>query len=430
MIKFHKTSLLLIVIFLISYLLPLTSTISLHAQTASDIQAKIDQRNADIANLEKEIASYQKQIDALSTQTVSLVSTIKTLELTRKKLEKNISLTQDKIASKNYEIQRLGSQITGKESNISDNQRIIAKTFSTINESGSQSLPELILSSRSVSQTIDSFEQLNILQQGLYDRIKELSQDKANLETNKKASEKAKAELVKLNNQLSDQRALVLSTSAEQTALLKETSQSEANYKKILAQKKAQEAAFQQEINSYESQLNLLIHPNLIPHTGSGVLSWPLDKITVTQYFGNTPFATANPQVYNGRGHTGIDFRASIGTPVKAALSGTIIGVGDTDIVRSCYSYGKWVMIKHANGLSTLYAHLSLQNVIKGQTVSTGDMLGYSGNTGYSTGPHLHFGVYATEGVQIKRFDNSVNCRGVVIPTADYKAYLNPLSYL
>jgi murein DD-endopeptidase MepM/ murein hydrolase activator NlpD len=181
---------------------------------------------------------------------------------------------------------------------------------------------------------------------------------------------------------------------------------------------------------SYESELHLLVDASLLPKVGSGVLAWPLSSVKITQYFGNTTFSTANPQVYNGRGHTGIDLRASIGTPVKSAGEGVISGVGNTDIVRGCYSYGKWILIKHPNGLSTLYGHLSLQSVSVGQAVSSGDVIGYSGNTGYSTGPHLHFGVYATQGVKVQRFENSVNCKGAVVPVADFKAYLNPLSYL
>ena len=102
----------------------------------------------------------------------------------------------------------------------------------------------------------------------------------------------------------------------------------------------------------------------------------------------------------------------------------------NTDLVRGCYSYGKWIMLKHANGLSTLYAHLSLQSVSVGQQVATGQILGYSGNTGYTTGPHLHFTVYASSGVQILNRRSSVCGATYTMPIADLKAYLNPLLYL
>ena len=94
-----------------------------------------------------------------------------------------------------------------------------------------------------------------------------------------------------------------------------------------------------------------------------------------------------------GGGSALISFGASIGTPIKAALSGTVLGTGNTDSIKGCYSFGKWVMVKHNNGLNTMYAHLSQISVSSGQSVSTGQVLGYSGETGYATGPHLHFEV-------------------------------------
>lgn len=86
-----------------------------------------------------------------------------------------------------------------------------------------------------------------------------------------------------------------------------------------------------------------------------------------------------------GRQHTGIDIALKPGTPVYAAFDGTVI------ISDSMGGYGLAVSIMHWNGLETFYAHLSRLNVSAGYHVSAGDIIGYSGNTGRSTGPHLHF---------------------------------------
>lgn len=87
--------------------------------------------------------------------------------------------------------------------------------------------------------------------------------------------------------------------------------------------------------------------------------------------------------------HTGIDLAISQGTPIKAAMSGKIIAVGYTNV------YGNYVIIDHENGYQTLYAHMQKPCPLrKGQRVGQGDKIGLVGNTGYSTGPHLHFTVY------------------------------------
>lgn len=113
---------------------------------------------------------------------------------------------------------------------------------------------------------------------------------------------------------------------------------------------------------------------------------WPLSgSFRITSEFGRRldPF-TGVPS-----SHTGIDLAMAQGTPVKAAMSGKIAVTGYTNV------YGNYVIIDHENGYQTLYAHLQKPAPVKkGQRVAQGTRIGALGNTGYSTGPHLHFTVY------------------------------------
>jgi murein DD-endopeptidase MepM/ murein hydrolase activator NlpD len=144
----------------------------------------------------------------------------------------------------------------------------------------------------------------------------------------------------------------------------------------------------------------------------------------------NASFASQNPQVYNGAGHNGIDFSARIGTAIYSAESGTVLGTGNTDTACNGVSYGKWVLIKHNNGLTTLYAHLSTIQTYAGAKVEARQKIGLSGNTGYSTGPHLHFTVYASDSVKISNYVSKVCGTTMTMPLAPRAGYLNPLSYL
>ena len=150
-----------------------------------------------------------------------------------------------------------------------------------------------------------------------------------------------------------------------------------------------------------------------------------MDDVSITQRFGDTDFARSG--AYNGKGHNGLDFRASVGTPIKSSLSGEVVSAIDNENVYGC-GYGRWVMIRHDNGLNTLYAHLSVISVSKGQLVQTGQIIGYSGQTGYATGPHLHFGLFVSEAVKITTF-RCKNGKTVTTPAAAFNAYLDPMLY-
>ncbi|OEV02676.1 transglycosylase family protein [Streptomyces oceani] len=112
----------------------------------------------------------------------------------------------------------------------------------------------------------------------------------------------------------------------------------------------------------------------------SGGFQAPVDSGTSTAY-------GASGSSWSSGSHTGVDFSASSGTPVKAVTDGQVVSAGWSG------SYGNEVVIQHADGKYSQYAHLSSLSVSAGQSVNAGDQLGLSGSTGNSTGPHLHFEV-------------------------------------
>ena len=420
------------------------------ADEASDIQSKIEANKQQLESLEAEIAAFQKELDTIGAKKNTLQSTISSLTLSQKQLAAQIKVTQNKIASANLRIRQLSSSITDKEASIAANQDAIGEELRSVAESEQTSLVTKIISTDSLSEAWRRTDQAVQFNQALADDIRELRTVREALGADRDEVTKTKESLVSLHKELTLQKRSVDASKAAQQQLLAQTKNQETNYQQLIAQKRAAEKSFEQELADLQGQLNLVVHPNLLPKVGSGVLSWPFSTafmfncsqrkklngnlFCISQYFGNTPFSTANPQVYNSGGHPGIDIASPIGTPIKAALSGVVLATGNTDLVRGCYSYGKWIMILHSNGINTLYAHLSTIDVSRGQVISTGQTIGLSGMTGYATGPHLHFGVYATEGTQImtlRQFRGAkIGCADATMPVATLKAYLNPLSYL
>ena len=285
----------------------------------------------------------------------------------------------------------------------------------------------MLLSNKNLTDFWIEIENTIKVQAEISDQVDEVRDIKASLELAKADLEQKKKELEDYTNELSGKKQALLSTKKEKSSLLSVTKNTEANYQKILKDKLALKEALDQEINAYESQIRLAIDPKSFPPAGKGILAWPLDYVYITQNFGKT---SESGRLYVSGTHNGVDFRAAIGTKVKSAGDGVVEGVGDTDLVCAGASYGKWVFIRYDNGLASAYGHLSVISAKSGQRVKTGDVVGYSGSTGYSTGPHLHMSVFAGQGVKISTLKSAV-CKGTyTMPLADIKAYLDPLIYL
>jgi murein DD-endopeptidase MepM/ murein hydrolase activator NlpD len=215
---------------------------------------------------------------------------------------------------------------------------------------------------------------LEILRQQVDEKrqLAAIALSKANIARDRAAAAKLKVDL------LVAQKATALDVAASERAkVLKQYKSVQAEQQRIAALLAKQAAA---EAARLASGGSLSFNP-----TGSDGFRWPLDgPVRVGQGVG----PRVHP-VYGYRScHTGVDQGAPTGTPIRSAAAGIVV------INASGGPYGNHTLISHGNGLFSMYAHQSRFGAEEGQTVKSGDVIGYVGSTGFSTGPHLHFEIH------------------------------------
>jgi murein DD-endopeptidase MepM/ murein hydrolase activator NlpD len=393
-----------------------------------ELQNQINDRTQKIQALNDEIAKYQNLASQANNQSQTLKSTIASLDNDKKKLNLEIEKINLQIDDVNANIGKLKDNISESEDKINWMNAALAKGLREIYQSDDTHLSLLLLNNISLSSFFGQIENQKDLNKSINQTIAQIALEKQNLEKNKANVEKTQQDLSDLKSQLGDKTKIVDDTKTEQQKILADTKNQEKNYQAMVAARIAQKNAFEKDIFDYESKIKFTLDPNSIPKEGSSALFWPLDHVIVTQKFGKT---VAAKRLYVSGSHNGLDLGASVGTPVKAANAGIVVGTGDTDKDCRRVSFGRWIYIRHNNGLGTIYGHLSAIDVTAGQVVTAGQLIGYSGFTGYATGPHLHLGVYVDKAVTIMTRP-SVSCPGhsMTMPVAPIDAYLDPMLYL
>jgi murein DD-endopeptidase MepM/ murein hydrolase activator NlpD len=175
-----------------------------------------------------------------------------------------------------------------------------------------------------------------------------------------------------------------------QDSLRQQAAAEVATQNDLLGQLQSRKAEFQGQIVALQRQSDALASQlrgrqsgQVLVPSGHGVLAVPIPGAPITSGFG----PRVHPIYGDVRMHTGIDFGASAGTPIRAAADGVVVSAGPLG------GYGNATVIDHGNGLATLYGHQSRIAVSPGQRISRGQIIGYVGCTGLCTGPHLHFEV-------------------------------------
>lgn len=406
-----------------------------------ELSKEIDNTSDQLSDIEKQIQEDERKLNELAGQKNSLQKTITNLDYSKNKLEKDIINTSSEISRTDREIRTLSEQIEDLEGDITQSEVFIREIISEINKTQNKSFWEVFLLYRTFSEYLDRITNFENTGEVLKQALDKFQENKDDLEGKNEDKTQKKVELEELTGVLADKKVVVEITQKEKEKVLVQTKNTEQIFQNSLAEKLELRRQFETALLELESKLQIAIDKSLFASKSAGLFSWPVANFRITQFFGNTSFAGSG--AYNGRGHSGTDFGIPIGTPVRAVMDATVISAFDTDAVgargsdgvyRACVSYGKYVLLEHENGLSTLYAHNSLLKVKNGDKVKRGDIIAYSGNSGYSTGPHLHFSTYATQGVQVKRLGDvsstTFYCADSIIPVISLNAYLDPYDYL
>ena len=335
---------------------------------------ELKKKERELEELQEKMDALESELDAnqsLQTETNQKIqgisSNIRTLEGEITTLNTNIEDTEAAIVVKTEE---LGVA----EANIADKNELLDKRLRVMYKTGTIGYLEVLFGAEDFTDLlsrVDMIQKILVHDQNL---IAELKAQRDDLEARKVDLEKTKDDLVALfTSKVSKQRELNTALS-NLVAYQSELKEDEAALSEL------EDAALKEANQLTEIIKNLQLAATYV----GGEMMWPTPGVyTITSPFGNR----LHPISKQYKMHTGIDIGVSSGTPVLAAQSGTVA------FANWFSSYGKAVIIDHGGGYTTLYAHLDSFNVTVGQEVSQGDTIALSGNTGYSTGPHLHFEV-------------------------------------
>ena len=371
-------------------------------------QAEIEGYNGDINENEQMISLIAAQIDSVKSEIISQNQLIdmKQTDIDKKgeeiaKAEQGIADKEEEIRKKRLEIEELSAENDDNLAKFSKLARVLYMndTSDTIPLlSGSDDWYNFFVYSdviRNISgQNMEFMQTLLANIKSQENKISDLNDEIADLENDKKDLENDKAKLEEEKAGFESEKARLEADQQDKYTNLYNVSAANDSLLNRVASLEYAKSATDELIEEANREIEALVRKKQAENSGQTVYStdgfrWPLDSRfqMLTTYFG--------PDYLNGkyRNHYGIDVgNAGIGGQnIYAAQSGTVITAYNDGAWHG--GYGNYVVIDHGAGISTLYAHCSATTVYEGQVVNKGDIIGYVGTTGWSTGNHLHFEV-------------------------------------
>jgi murein DD-endopeptidase MepM/ murein hydrolase activator NlpD len=358
-----------------------------YAADVDQLKNAIDQKAKELEAVNKQLEATQDVLEDVQVRGKTLNQEIKRIDTSLSQVDLSIKASEIKISKTSLEIQSLNNSIAEKEAAIALRRDAVGRLLQRFQERDGESLLSVFLKNVSLSQNLAETETIDTLNDSLLDDVSVIRQLKDDLNQRLQDVSDKKKSIEAENQNLKVKKSIAVEQKADKQSLLSQTKNQEKAYQQVVSELEKKQAEISSEIDTIEQQLRANFDSSMLPLKRPGVFANPVAKGVITQLYGATAFAQ---KAYRSKFHNGIDFGVSVGTPIYAAEEGKVLMAGNNGKVQ----YGKYVLIKHTNNLVTLYAHLSRQMVSTGDTVTRGQLIGYSGNTGYSFGAHLHFTAY------------------------------------
>lgn len=357
--------------------------------SAGATQAKINSMKSQITQISGQIKEIQAQLDAVKNDKSQAIQQ-------KQYLDNQIALSDERIAQYDAILAAYDEAIAEKQQEIDSlhaqeeaQYNLFCQRVRSMEERGTVSYLSIIFNASSFSELLDNLMMVGEIMD--YDNgvIDMLQETRRSVEAAEAELETEQAEQQALRDEEAAARAELATQEEAAAQLVRDIALKESEYQEAIKQKEAEEAKVQQEMKAAqkafeEEQRRRQAASSSQIVSESGFL-WPLTGyLTLTSKYG----WRTSPITGRSEFHLGTDIPAPRGTAIKAAKSGLVT------TSTSHYSYGNYVVVTHSDGTQTLYAHMSKRAVAKGAVVTQGQVIGYVGSTGDSTGNHLHFEIW------------------------------------
>lgn len=377
----------------VAFCMPAGACAPAAAASLDEMQDKKTELEAEQEKIDAELARLKDDKDNQTAYVESLNEKISNTEAQIDTLNSQINALDDSIV-------QMQSDIAGKQAEIDDNYAKLKQRVYALYLTGEASTLEIILNAKNIMDLSDKAELMRTITEHDTSLINTIKDEMNAIAEQKAAIEEQRTQAASARAEVDEQRQALKEQQAEASAALDALSASEqaelAAKNQNAAEQTENSAAIDQWYADYYAELKRQEEEGQQQSStpqGSGTFMWPVPSyICISQVYGSYDM---------GSFHKGVDIAASYGSPIVAADSGTVIASVRQDYYGTYGGYGNVVVIDHGSGLTTLYAHMSSRAVSEGDYVAKGQVIGYVGSTGQSTGNHCHF--------EVRQYGSAVN---------------------